>query len=111
MLRLQPGLQAAHGADRHDAFHAQRFQRVDVGAEGQFRRADPMAPAVARQEGHRHVQQLAYRDNVAGLPVGRVDVHHGGLGKPLDFVEAAAADDGDFRLRNGWALGWFLGRR
>ena len=44
--------QAADRARRQDAFDAERLEAVDVGAEVQLRRHQPVADAVPRQERH-----------------------------------------------------------
>ena len=57
--RLVFFLQRAHGAERENALHAQRLHAVNIGAEIQLRRRDPVPPPVPRQERDLFARQLA----------------------------------------------------
>ena len=54
-------------------FHAERFQRVDVGLDGQVSREDAMARVVPRQERHPHAFKCAHANEPTRLAERRVD--------------------------------------
>ena len=96
--RLVFFLERADRAERENAFHAQRFHSVDVGAEIQLRRRDAMAAAVARQKRDffaRPACPTMYASD--GAPHGVSIVTLFLRFKSGHRVQSAAADDS-----NGW---------
>ena len=89
-------LQAPDRARRQQPLDAERLEAVDVRAEVQLGRLDPVAVAVTREE-----RDVACRASVPvtygpdGAPNGVSTVHFLAVGQLRHVVQAAAADDAD----------------
>ena len=93
--RLVLFLEAADGAGREDPLHAEDLESVDIGAEIQFGRQDPMADAVARKK--RDASSPQRPDDIRA---GRFAKRRGNrplfaVGQRGHVVQTAAADDAD----------------
>ena len=103
-------LHAADRRDRDDPLHAELFHAIDIGPVGHFRGEQAMALAVTRQEDHLHPVEHAGDKTVARCAEGGVEGHFLDVGQPLDFVEAAAADNADGGLGHGDMVDSFSSR-
>jgi hypothetical protein len=89
------------GAQRNDAIDSERFHAVDIRPEIQLRRRDAMPAAVASEEGHVLAGQRAQDIIVRGIAEGSLYQDFLRRFKSGHGVEAAAADDSDFRFQFG----------
>ena len=87
--------QRAAGADRNDAFNAQQFEGVDVGAVVDFGGSQPVAFAVAGEKGDFDSVEVADHHWVAGRAKGCDDVTLFDIIEADHVVQARAADDGE----------------
>src|SRR5215471_16149282 len=87
--------QAADRGQRDDIGHAASLQRVDIGAEIDFRRRQHMAAAVARQEHDRLTIERAKAEFVRSRTERALDTPPLDIGEPVDLVETATPDDTD----------------
>ena len=93
ILRLQFLSQAANRARRHNPFDAERLHRVDVGAEVQLARQEPVAQAVPGQERDALPTQRRQDEGRGRLAKGRWDNALFAIGQLGHVVQTAAADD------------------
>ena len=89
--------EAADRTGRHQPHDAELLHRVDVGAEVQLARLDPVAAAVARQEGDAALAEAPDDDLVGRVSEGRRQPDPLDLAEFGELVEAAAADDAEGR--------------
>ena len=83
---------------------AEPLQRVDIGAVGDGGRAVDVTPPVTRQEGHRHPVERTRQNGVRRRAPGGLDAGPFRALKPVDVIDAGAADHGNFRLGHGGLL-------
>src|SRR5215467_15758477 len=87
--------EAADRRKRDDVSDAAAFQRVDIGAEVDFRRRQYMAAAVARNKHDRIAVQRPEAELVRSGAERALDAPPFDIGEAVDIVEAAAADNAD----------------
>ena len=93
--RAEMFAQGADRAHRDDVRHAGALERVDIGAEIDFRRRDLVTAAVTRQEDQLLAVQLAEQEVVRRLAERRGHLLPALVGQPLDVVDTAAPDDAE----------------
>ena len=88
-------LQAADGARREDVLDAERLEPVDVRAEVQLRRQQPVPGAVPREK--RHALSAQRPDDVGRRRLAERRLHPPllAVGELRHVVQSAAADDAD----------------
>ena len=94
-----------------NAYHirtAQSLKRVDIRAVGDRGRRMHMPPAMARQKDHGDPVQRSGQHLIRRRAPRSLNRDPIGILKPVDVVNAGAADHGDFRICHGGSLclGW-----
>jgi hypothetical protein len=88
--RSQFFLEGAHGADGDDAVHAEKFERVNVGAVIDFGRQNAMAAAVAGKEGDAFALEKPVTMASEGSPKGVLTRDFPAIGEAFHRIKAAA---------------------
>ena len=90
----------AHGADGNNPLDAQFLEAVNVGTVIDLGGREDMSATVARKKGDLAAFELAENIIVRGLPERRRNAHFPYSPNPGHFIQAAAANQADLRLRH-----------
>lgn len=95
IARLILLLQGTDRADADDPAHAEAFESPDIGAVIQLAGQDSMATRMARQKSHGAAFECACENFIGGVAEWSFDFDPFLVGKTLDVVQSASADNAD----------------
>ena len=104
IARMDIFFQAAHCADGYEPLHAQLFESMDVGAEGNLMRQKYVPASMPGQKRDPLAGERAQNVGGRGHAVGRIERAFFHIAQLRHLIEAAAADDPDFRFSHLYNL-------